>query len=196
MFRRISFATFAFLGISFLVLAIAGGYYLVRPAPPSRNDPEVVRLHAQADSLAEFSDKAVADLEVRQHEAEGRLSTLAENSKFLDDLRESWNIQSLGRVDSKYIGIRRFMLTNKNQRFRGGSDRQWSDIVGTVRAIDEHPGFVPQSIVINSSVNQGLTYGQVSITVATAARDDAPPAVPVPAAGTNPPPAKKSFIVK
>lgn len=177
MFRRLSVPVLAFLVIAVLALAGSLAFYFSRPGLPSNKDPEAVRLKAERDALSDYSDSSLASIEVRQRDAQNRLPAQADVAKFIDELRANWTIQSLGRVDAKHVGTRRYMLTNKNQRFRGSNDRQWSDVVSAVKAIDERPGFVIQSIVISSSVNQGVTYGQVAITVAVGSRDDMPATV-------------------
>lgn len=171
MFRRLSKALLASLAIAVLALIGAAAFYFTKPPLPSTRDPDAIRLKAQRDLLVDFTDQSIANLEARQKDAMGRLPTQEQVSKFMDDLRGNWTIQPLGRVDTKYVGTRRYMLTNKSQRFRGGNDRQWNDVVTAAKSIDTQPGFVIQSIVVSSSVNQGVTYGQVAITIAVGFRD-------------------------
>lgn len=176
MLRRLTLPQIAFLAISVTSLAGAAFFFFTRPGLPSNKDPEALKIRAERDALAEYSDAALATLEVRKREAESRLPSQAEVAKFIDDLKANWNVQSLGRVETKHVGTRRYMLTNKSQRFRGGNDRQWNDVVSTVKSLDSQPGFIVQSIVISSSVNQGITYGQVAVTIAVSSRDDTPAA--------------------
>lgn len=172
------------------VAALGGGisFNLTKPMRPSRNDPEAVRLRAERDAVAEFTDHMVANLEIKKRESREKLPSQEDAIRFLDGLKEGWTVQQLGRVETKHVPTRRYMITNKNQRFRGGSDRQWSDIVNTIKSIDERSGFVIQSIVVSSSVNQGITYGQVVVTLAVAMRDE--PGVT--AVSATPPVANKS----
>ncbi len=194
MFRRIPFLSGLFAFVSFISLVSGTVFFITKPKRPSTQDPETMRMVREKQSLEmEFNPQKLGELQARIDETRAKLPTIEEFNNYLETLKGNWTMTSLGRVATSQIYTRRFVLTNRDKRFKGGSDQGWTDIVNAIKDLDARPGVAVQNLIIASRQNNARWFGEVSVTFAVATRDGSPSnptrsAVATPAANPATPP--------
>src|SRR5690606_40798059 len=95
--RRLSTSVIVFLALASAALAASAYFFLTKPDRSAGRDLAATRLKEQRNLLSQFSDEAIAALEVRQKEALAKLPTQGEISSFLSEIGTDWTVQSMGR---------------------------------------------------------------------------------------------------